>query len=129
MKKQGILNSHISKVLADFGHTDWIVVADAGLPIPDGVQKIDLALTLGVPRFTYVVDALVEDMIVEKAIVAEEIKKNNKSTCKYMAKGFQNIEYVSHEEFKELTKNAKAIIRTGEVTPYANCILQAGVIF
>lgn len=36
---------------------------------------------------------------------------------------------VSHEQFKELTANAKVIIRTGETTPYANVILQSGVIF
>jgi D-ribose pyranase len=40
-----------------------------------------------------------------------------------------DIQEVSHEEFKRLTNNVKAVIRTGEVTPYANCILQAGVIF
>ncbi len=38
------------------------------------------------------------------------------------------FEYVSHEQFKEHTKKAKAIIRTGEATPYANVILHAGVI-
>jgi len=47
MKKHGILNSHISKVLTDLGHTDTIVIADCGLPIPDGVARIDLALELG----------------------------------------------------------------------------------
>ena len=32
-------------------------------------------------------------------------------------------------QFKQLTKHAKVIIRTGEATPYANIILQSGVIF
>ena len=41
MKKHGILNSSISKVLADLGHTDQIIIADCGLPIPDHVKKID----------------------------------------------------------------------------------------
>lgn len=44
MKRHGILNSHISKVLTDLGHTDMVVIADAGLPIPDGVPRIDLSL-------------------------------------------------------------------------------------
>jgi D-ribose pyranase len=43
--------------------------------------------------------------------------------------GDADSEYVSHEKFKELTKKAKAVIRTGETTPYANIILHAGVIF
>lgn len=34
-----------------------------------------------------------------------------------------------HEAFKAAAKTAKAVIRTGEITPYANIILHAGVIF
>ncbi|QQZ11325.1 D-ribose pyranase [Heyndrickxia vini] len=131
MKLNGILNSHISKVLSDLGHTDYIVIADAGLPIPNGVQKIDLALKLGVPSFTDVVSTIKEDMKIEKIILANEIESQNNLTYEYMKNHFNDakIEMVSHERLKELTKNAKAVIRTGEATPYANCILQAGVIF
>ncbi|WP_078411693.1 D-ribose pyranase [Priestia abyssalis] len=131
MKRYGILNSHISKVLTDLGHTDYIVIADAGLPIPDGVHRIDLSLKIGVPSFQDVVDAVADDMIVEKVILANEMEAANAKTYEYMKQTFSahDIDYVSHEEFKQLTKHAKAIIRTGEATPYANCILQAGVIF
>jgi D-ribose pyranase len=31
--------------------------------------------------------------------------------------------------FKERTRSARAVIRTGEFTPYANVILTAGVVF
>ncbi|MBR6599629.1 MAG: D-ribose pyranase, partial [Oscillospiraceae bacterium] len=43
----------------------------------------------------------------------------------------QNIEisFTSHTQLKTLTKSCKAVIRTGETTPYANIILQAGCIF
>ncbi|KZE63897.1 ribose ABC transporter [Fictibacillus phosphorivorans] len=131
MKRQGMLNSHISKVLSDLGHTDLIVIADAGLPIPSDVPRIDLALTLGVPSFAEVVEAVSDDMVVEKVVLASEIQENNENTLQFMKKTFSDteIEFLSHEEFKEKTKVAKVVIRTGEVTPYANCILQAGVIF
>lgn len=131
MKRHGILNSHISKVLTDLGHTDMVVIADAGLPIPDGVPRIDLSLKLGVPSFEDVVDAVRDDMVIEKVIVAHEIKENNKETISYINEVFFDTEkqFVSHEILKALTKEAKVVIRTGEVTPYANCILQAGVIF
>ena len=33
MKKSGILNQPISAVIAGMGHTDTLVIADAGLPI------------------------------------------------------------------------------------------------
>ena len=80
MKKNGMLNSHIAKVLADLGHTDTIVVGDVGLPIPPGVPKIDLALTLGTPGFIEVVEAIADDMVVEKIVIAEEMKRENKET-------------------------------------------------
>ncbi|WHY01137.1 D-ribose pyranase [Neobacillus sp. DY30] len=131
MKRYGILNSHISKVLADFGHTDYIVIADAGLPIPEGVKKIDLAVKTGMPSFIDVVNAVEEDMVIEKVMIASEIEEGNPKHADYLKEKFadKEIEQVSHEEFKQLTKQAKAVIRTGEITPYANCILQSGVFF
>lgn len=131
MKKLGILNSEIAKCLVDLGHTDQIVIGDAGLPIPDGVKKIDLALALSEPAFIRVLDEVLKDMEVEKVILAEEIKEQNVSQLEAINNRLDNQElsFVSHEEFKQLTKNAKAIIRTGEATPYSNIILQSGVIF
>lgn len=130
MKKQGILNSHIAKLLADLGHTDTIVIGDAGLPVPDGVFKIDLALAPGSPSFQKVVQVVLEDMVVEKVTMASEVKENNTIQYEFMLDYFpQEIEYVTHESFKQMTENAKAIIRTGETTPYSNCILQSGVFF
>lgn len=130
MKKTGILNSHISKVLADLGHTDTIVIADAGLPVPSHVEKIDLALKPGTPSFQEVVSIVTEDMVVEKVILASEIKEDNPSQDRFLTRHFnQEIVYVKHEAFKKMTEQAKVIIRTGEITAYSNCILQAGVFF
>lgn len=134
MKKHGILNSYISKILSNLGHTDYIVVADVGLPVPEGVPKIDLALKLGVPSFQDVVDVIAADMVIEKVTLAEEIKQENEQAWQYMTRTFSGeqsavIEFCSHEQFKKLTRHAKAVIRTGEAKPFANCILQAGVCF
>lgn len=131
MKKQGILNSHISKILADLGHTDTIVIADMGLPVPDGVPKIDLALTIGSPSFEETVNAVASDMEIEKVVIADEIKTDNPEALHYIEDKFAGsaIEHCPHEEFKERTRKAKAVIRTGEAKPYANIILQAGVYF
>ena len=131
MKKNGILNSHISKVLADLGHTDYIVIADVGLPVPDGVPKIDLALTYGVPSFRDVVHVISEDMAIEQITIAEEMVAQNQDTFLYMQQKFDHIPLLkcSHEEFKRYSQQAQVIIRTGESRPYANCILHAGVHF
>lgn len=129
MKKNGILNSEISKVLSEMGHTDTIVIADCGLPIPEDVKRIDLALKQGSPSFLEVLEALEADMEIEKVILAEEIQDFNSELEDVLKNKFTEKEYVSHEEFKKLTRKAKAVIRTGEATPYANIILHSGVIF
>ena len=131
MKKNGILNSEISKLLSDLGHTDQITIADAGLPVPDGVKKIDLALKLGTPSFIEVLEEVLKDMAVEKVILAEEIKVDNESQLDAIQKLVEivEVEFVSHEAFKKQTGKSKAIIRTGEATPFSNIILQSNVIF
>ncbi|MEO2202725.1 D-ribose pyranase [Paenibacillus pabuli] len=132
MKRNGILNSHISKILSDLGHTDMIAIADAGLPVPEGVVKIDVALKLGTPSFQEVVELIADDMVIERVIVAEEIKEGNPAALRFVTEKFGNNAIdasVNHEQFKALTRQVKAVIRTGEATPYANCILQSGVHF
>lgn len=128
MKKQGILNRELAGVFAKMGHTDQLVIADCGLPIPDGVRCIDLSYTLGKPSFLDIVEAVTLDFQVEKAIVATELPKQNESVHQELDDKF-DLTYMSHEELKELSKKAKVIIRTGEATPYANIVLQSGVIF
>lgn len=131
VKKNGILNSHIASVLAELGHTDTIVIADCGLPIPSGVKRIDLSLKLGVPSFLETLNTIIQDMEVEAATLATEIQGKNPDINKSIEDllAGKELTYVSHEQFKELTKEAKVVIRTGEASPYANIILQAGVIF
>ena len=133
MKKNGILNSDISRVLSYMGHTDCIAVGDCGLPIPDETERIDLALMFGVPTFMQTLKIVSEDMKIEKVILAEEIKDKNPKVLKEIKELFEGqeieFEFVSHTELKEKTKDCKAVIRTGETTPYANIILQSGCIF
>ena len=133
MKREGILNSDISRVLSYMGHTDRICIGDCGLPIPDEVERIDLALKFGVPSFMETLEVVVKDMKVEKIILAEEIKTQNPKVLgeveALFAENNIEVEYVSHVELKALTRDCKAVIRTGETTPYANIILQSGCIF
>lgn len=133
MKRQGILNSDISRVLSYMGHTDCICIGDCGLPIPDEVERIDLALKFGVPTFMDTLKIVEEDMKIEKIVLAEEIKTQNPAVLSEVEALFAGqdieVEFVSHVELKAQTKECKAVIRTGETTPYANIILQAGCIF
>lgn len=133
MKKAGILNSDISRVLSYMGHTDCIAIGDCGLPIPDEVERIDLSLCFGEPTFMRTLEIVAGDMKVEKIILAEEIKEQNPKVLKeiedFFAEQKLEVEYVSHAELKQRTHDCKAVIRTGETTSYANIILQSGCIF
>ena len=133
MKRAGILNSDISRVLSYMGHMDCICIGDCGLPIPDEVERIDLALAFGEPTFMRTLEIVVGDMKVEKIVLAEEIKTQNPDVLRQVEELFAGrnveVEFVSHVELKERTFDCKAVIRTGEITPYANIILQSGCIF
>ena len=51
MLTHGILNAQLSAALAGLRHKDVFVVSDCGLPVPQGIEVIDLAVVFGVPRF------------------------------------------------------------------------------
>ncbi len=131
MKKIGILNKEISAVIAGMGHNDKLVICDAGLPIPASTKRIDLALKKDLPGFIETAKVISEELKVEHIILAEETGKVSPHIEKELIGIFKDsrIEKVSHEEFKKLTQDAKAVVRTGEFTPYANVILVSGVIF
>lgn len=132
MQKGGMLNSAIAKVLADLGHTDTIVIADCGLPVPDGVVKIDIALKPGTPSFLDVVHEIAQHMVIEKVEIAAEMETKNVPVFNSLKTLFAEQQWIidaNHEDFKKATKNAKCIIRTGEITPYANIILHSNVFF
>jgi D-ribose pyranase len=131
MKKRGILNPQLSRVIAELGHTDALVIADAGLPIPADVERIDLALSGGIPSFLDVLNVILGEMQVERAVIAYEMQAKSPSLYARVRAAMHGcpIGEASHEEFKLLTHGARAIVRTGEFTPYANIILYSGVVF
>ncbi|MFQ2918896.1 D-ribose pyranase [Aeromonas allosaccharophila] len=139
MKRGVLLNAPLSALVAQMGHTDEITVCDAGLPIPAGPERIDLALMAGTPSLATVLTALLTDLVVEKVIMATEIKQISPAAHQALVDQLEahavaqgkpiTIEYCLHEEFKTRSRQSKAIVRSGEVTPYANIILCAGVAF
>jgi D-ribose pyranase len=131
MKKGTLINQPISAVIAGLGHMDMLVIADAGLPIPATTQRIDLALTKGIPSFLQTLRVILSEMAVEQVIIAGELSATSPETLRAVRAALPHVqlETVSHDKFKEMTAGAKAVIRTGEFTPYANVILVAGVAF
>lgn len=131
MKKTLLLHPDISRVVASMGHTDRLVIADAGLPIPPAVERIDLAVSEGVPGFVETLAAVLSELKVEQVLVAAEMRRASPavySAIEAMLPGIPMRE-VPHDVFKAETRSARAVIRTGEFSPYANIILCSGVVF
>jgi D-ribose pyranase len=131
MKKTGLLNSDISEVISKMGHTDGIAIGDCGLPIPGETRRIDIALIKDVPSFIGTLKAVLSELQVEEAIIAAETKDINPKVYREIQECLKDVKitFVSHEELKLQLKTCKAVIRTGEQTPYANIILKSGVVF
>ena len=130
MKRSPLLHAELSQVIASMGHGDMLVLGDAGLPIPAGPRRIDLAVARGVPQLVDVLDAVLSELQVEGIVVAEEALDAGKGLPGWYPQALGIApRTVSHEEFKHRSAQARAIVRTGECTPYANIILIAGVAF
>lgn len=134
MKKTALLNIALSRMIAGLGHGDILVIGDAGLPVPPGVELIDLALTPGIPDFASVVRVVLTEMQVERHVLAEEMFQvappGLAQVEQLYAQGqIGQRENISHAAFKALCHEARAVVRTGECQPYSNIALVAGVTF
>lgn len=133
MRKSGILNAKLMEVITSMGHTDKLVICDAGLPIPRESTKIDLSLVDNIPRFSDTLQAILAELVVDKAILAEEMEKKSPAIYQEVMSYLSGVavEKISHENFKDYYNSTGNIIfvRTGEVTSFANIILVAGVTF
>ncbi len=131
MKKTTVINSDISRVISQMGHFDTLAIGDAGMPVPKGTEKIDLAVTNGVPSFMDVLKNVLSELEVQKIYLAEEIKTQNPKILEEIKATLPEtaISFIPHEEMKQNLTKTHAFIRTGEMTPYANIILESNVVF
>jgi D-ribose pyranase len=138
MKRGTLLHPALSRLVATMGHGDLLVVADAGLPIPPSVERIDLAYAPGRPPFLDVLDAVLAELEVERATVAAELSRAAPAPFAAALEARllalprvarRGLDVVAHEELKRLTASARAVVRTGEFTPYANVVLASAVVF
>ena len=130
MKKSGLLHAELSHFVARAGHTDTVVLADVGLPIPPGVPHIDLAVSAGIPSLESVLRATLSELVLERVTLALELRQHSPALhAQILPLLGSAVDEVSHEQLKTLCLSALVIVRTGEATPYANVLLHCGVNF
>ena len=128
MKRGGILHPEISRLLASTGHTDYFLISDRGFPVPTEPERIDLALIDDLPTVVDVLRAVHGEFMIDRIVIAEEMERFSPDRLRELREllGEVTIEAVSHIELKRLGHDAKATIRTGDTTPYANLIVVSG---
>ncbi|KNB45129.1 L-fucose mutarotase [Blastocystis sp. subtype 4] len=138
------ISPELLKVLAEMGHSDQIVIADANFPAasiashcPGGhdIPRILRGICKLLPLDQYVdcpaqVMAKMEcDKDMEIPIIDEYVKIMSEAENREVEDWrVINVEYVERFEFYERAKKCYAVIATGETSQYANIILQKGVI-
>ena len=131
MKRQGFLSAPVAEIIATMGHTDRLIVCDAGFPVPPGVRRIDLAVTANLPSFPDVLRVLLGDLAVERFFLAAEIEHASPQRFAEILDLLPGVPHdtVPHTDFKVLARDARAAIRTGDFVPYSNILLVSGVIY
>jgi D-ribose pyranase len=122
-----LLNSLLAGTLREVGHTQMLLLADKGFPVPPGVETIDLALTSDMPTVLDVIRAIADEFSFDRILIAEEMKAvSGKRVTELEKLTGKPIEAFPHIEFKHIAAHARLAVRTGDATPYANCLLVCG---
>jgi len=130
MLKHGILNPNLLELLARFRHTNSLVIADRGFPSWPPVPTVDLSLTENIPTVEQVLAAILQQCTVGPAFMAREFKARNSAAVVHTAEkqlrahGVQ-LRYEKHAIFKQRVPACIGLIRTGDMTPYRNIVLES----
>jgi len=114
-------------MLASSGHTDELLVCDAGYPVPAGVPTVQLAYRPGHAPFLDVLAVIVGTIHIERASIASEADTD-------LGIAIDDVlgltaDRIEHSSLKRRARSCRGAIRTGEYTRYANVILTVGVAF
>jgi D-ribose pyranase len=147
MKTHGILHNDLARAVARMGHGDMLVITDRGFPFPrhELTTCIDVSVGRNLPSVADVLKVVLEELEIEKVIIADETKTVSPKTYEQFKKilatkknkGNEIVEEnIPHPEFKDMVlngsltgKEVKCFVKCGEFTPYANIILVSGVDF
>ena len=128
MRRGGILHPGMGHLLSSTGHTDYFTVCDRGFPVPEGPERIDLALVDGIPTVLDVLRAVHAEWVIDRVLITEEMEQVSPERVAEIRAAVADVpvQVVTHIELKRLAPGGKATVRTGDTVPYANIILVSG---
>ena len=125
------IHPQLSRIISEIGHYDELFVTDAGLPIPVGAERVDLAYRKGEPAFLDVLDTILAEIVIEAAVMPAEVAEASPHMLAAVRERLEplgiEVELIPHVDDKARSRSARAFVRSGEYTPYANVALIAGV--
>jgi D-ribose pyranase len=121
-----LLNPEVAALIRRVNHTQMLLIADRGFPVPPLAQVIDLSLTADIPTIPQVLAAIAPDLPVDRLIVAEEQRLASPERWEAHQRGTTRVEAVPHLDFKRLARCAVGCIRTGDSAAYGNVLLVGG---
>lgn len=114
MRLGGLFHPELLAVIARVGHTDTVVIADAGLPIPPGTPRIELAVSAGLPDLTSVLRAVLGELVVESFTVASQTRAHSPDFYARLTPLLTApVAEVGHEALKAMVEHGSVLRTSG----------------
>ena len=125
-----MLHARLLTVLAELRHTETLFIADAGLPIPSVVERIDLALVPSVPGFVETLRAVLGELAMSRPLWRRRWRRDRRTSMPRPRSCWTGGSCAPFPQRAEAADRQRShTVRTGETTPFANVVLVAGVTF
>lgn len=129
MIEKGLLNRDLASLLSRMGHRDELIVCDAGFPIPEGVQVVDLSLSENLPLADTIIAEILKYFSVEKVVITREQTDACPAKLRRIVSLFGDkveTETIGHADMKARSRSVKGIVRSGDFSAYTNVLLVSG---
>lgn len=137
MRTQRLLNAPLSHIIATLAPSDHLTLVSAHLSVPSSPmpERLDLSVSQGIPTLMNVVRAIAEEMPINRVIVLQDFVVSTDPLYAELVAFLRRLSVqqnhdvsfiqVTEEEFRQRAKMSRAIVRTGEKSPFANIIVQS----
>jgi len=134
-----IIPPDLVKYMMEMGHSDYMVIADAGFPGSACAKRIVRMDSVEIPELLeailpfYPLDCFVDNPVRLMQKLPHEPKVTAWETYRKLLKqydkddAFKEFDFIERLAFYEETKMAYLVIQTGDTSRYGNIVLQKGV--
>ena len=129
-----VLSPDLLKILAEMGHGDEIVFADAHFPAHSVNARVLRADGLGCAEILkglaplFELDSYATPVVMMDAVIGDALNPDVEKSYRKALGYSGEIEKIERYAFYERAKKAYAVVLTGETAKYGNVIIKKGVV-